>query len=132
MAKRGGLVPLARPQAAALSLKRRAEAALRGTGLGYTIVRPGPLLEEPGGYKALVFDQASRARPTPQKRSWPTIQLSGTALSHTRLTPWKCTAMKRAWATPSCARAAAGRALRLQGARARPGEPRPPHSSKAP
>ena len=46
-------------QAAALSLKRRAENALRGTGLGYTIVRPGPLLEEPGGYKALVFDQAS-------------------------------------------------------------------------
>ncbi len=45
-------------QAAALSLKRRAEVALRGTGLGYTIVRPGPLLEEPGGYKALVFDQA--------------------------------------------------------------------------
>ena len=48
-------------QAAALSLKRRAEVALRGTGLGYTIVRPGPLLEEPGGYKALVFDQV---RPT--------------------------------------------------------------------
>jgi hypothetical protein len=43
--------------AQALSLKRRAESALKGTGLGYTIVRPGPLLEEPGGYKALVFDQ---------------------------------------------------------------------------
>ena len=33
---------------------------LRTTGLGYTIVRPGPLLEEPGGYKALVFDQGNR------------------------------------------------------------------------
>ena len=33
---------------------------LRKTGLGYTIVRPGPLLEEPGGYKALVFDQGNR------------------------------------------------------------------------
>ena len=38
-------------------LKRRGEAALRNSGLGYTIVRPGPLLEEPGGYRALVFDQ---------------------------------------------------------------------------
>jgi uncharacterized protein YbjT (DUF2867 family) len=45
-----------------LSLKRRGEEALRQSGLGYTIVRPGPLLEEPGGYKALVFDQA-RGRP---------------------------------------------------------------------
>lgn len=27
------------------------------SGLGYTIVRPGPLVEEAGGYKALVFDQ---------------------------------------------------------------------------
>lgn len=44
--------------AAALSHKRRGETALRLSGLGYTIVRPGPLLEEPGGYKALVFDQA--------------------------------------------------------------------------
>lgn len=32
--------------------------ALRASGLGYTIVRPGALVEEPGGYKALVFDQA--------------------------------------------------------------------------
>ncbi|KAK9808907.1 hypothetical protein WJX72_006181 [[Myrmecia] bisecta] len=39
---------------------RRGEAALRKTGLGYTIIRPGPLLEEPGGYKALVFDQGER------------------------------------------------------------------------
>jgi uncharacterized protein YbjT (DUF2867 family) len=40
-----------------LSMKRQGEEALRLSGLGYTIVRPGPLLEEPGGYKALVFDQ---------------------------------------------------------------------------
>ena len=40
-----------------LSHKRRGENALRLSGLGYTIVRPGALLEEPGGYKALVFDQ---------------------------------------------------------------------------
>ena len=43
--------------AAALAAKRRGEAALRNCGLGYTVVRPGPLMEEPGGYKALVFDQ---------------------------------------------------------------------------
>lgn len=40
--------------------KRRGEAALRNCGLGYTIVRPGPLAEEAGGYKALVFDQGNR------------------------------------------------------------------------
>ena len=39
---------------------RKGEDVLRKTGLGYTIVRPGPLLEEPGGYKALVFDQGNR------------------------------------------------------------------------
>ena len=52
--------------AAVLSHKRKGEQALRHSGLGYTIVRPGPLLEEPGGYKALVFDQAgpaTRSRP---------------------------------------------------------------------
>ena len=47
--------------AAVLSHKRKGEQALRHSGLGYTIVRPGPLLEEPGGYKALVFDQAGPA-----------------------------------------------------------------------
>ena len=47
-----------------LSSKREGEAALRRSGLGYTVVRPGPLLEEPGGYRALVFDQGNRiARP---------------------------------------------------------------------
>ena len=53
--------------AAVLSHKRKGEQALRHSGLGYTIVRPGPLLEEPGGYKALVFDQAG---PAPQSRPY--------------------------------------------------------------
>lgn len=43
---------------------RRGEDILRASGLGYTIVRPGPLLEEPGGYKALVFDQGNRIAQT--------------------------------------------------------------------
>ena len=33
------------------------ETVLKNTGLGYTVIRAGPLLEEPGGYKALIFDQ---------------------------------------------------------------------------
>lgn len=53
--------------AVALGVKRRGEAALRNSGLGYTVVRPGPLMEEPGGYKALVFDQA-RPPPPPAQR----------------------------------------------------------------
>ena len=61
------LLPL--PAAALLTsptarLPRSPEAALRRSGLGYVVVRPGPLLEEPGGYRALVFDQGNRiARP---------------------------------------------------------------------
>ena len=43
-----------------LAAKRRGEGALRNSGLGYTIVRPGPLAEEAGGYRALVFDQGNR------------------------------------------------------------------------
>ena len=43
-----------------LASKREGEAALRRSGLGYVVVRPGPLLEEPGGYRALVFDQGNR------------------------------------------------------------------------
>ena len=39
---------------------RRGEDVLRASGLGYTVVRPGPLREEPGGYRALVFDQGNR------------------------------------------------------------------------
>ncbi|KAF8062069.1 HCF173 [Scenedesmus sp. PABB004] len=43
-----------------VAAKRRGEDLLRSTGLGYTIIRPGPLVDEPGGYKALVFDQGDR------------------------------------------------------------------------
>ncbi|KAL6780678.1 HCF173 [Auxenochlorella protothecoides x Auxenochlorella symbiontica] len=43
-----------------IAAKRRGERALRASGLGYTIVRPGALVEETGGYKALVFDQGTR------------------------------------------------------------------------
>ena len=40
--------------------KRSGERIVRNSGLGYTVVRPGVLLEEPGGSKALVFDQGNR------------------------------------------------------------------------
>jgi uncharacterized protein YbjT (DUF2867 family) len=43
-----------------VAAKRRGEDVLRASGLGYTVVRPGPLREEPGGYRALVFDQGNR------------------------------------------------------------------------
>eukprot|EP00246_Nothoceros_aenigmaticus_P013635 TRINITY_DN4791_c0_g1_i1.p1 TRINITY_DN4791_c0_g1~~TRINITY_DN4791_c0_g1_i1.p1 ORF type:complete len:295 (-),score=41.58 TRINITY_DN4791_c0_g1_i1:346-1230(-) len=43
-----------------LKAKQAGEAALRNSGLGYTIIRPGPLQEEPGGQRALVFDQGDR------------------------------------------------------------------------
>jgi len=43
-----------------LMYKGRGESALRNSGLGYTIIRPGALKEEPGGQKALVFDQGGR------------------------------------------------------------------------
>ena len=43
-----------------VAAKRQGEALLRNSGLGYTILRPGNLLEAPGGYKALVFDQGGR------------------------------------------------------------------------
>jgi uncharacterized protein YbjT (DUF2867 family) len=46
--------------ARAVAAKRRGEERLRASGLGYTVVRPGPLVDEPGGYRALVFDQAER------------------------------------------------------------------------
>ena len=57
--------------AAVLSHKRKGEQALRHSGLGYTIIRPGPLLEEPGGYKALVFDQV---RPTLDTKQPPNLR----------------------------------------------------------
>ena len=40
--------------------KRMSEQIVKNSGLGYTIVRPGQLFEEPGGAKALVFDQGGR------------------------------------------------------------------------
>ncbi|XP_031254704.1 protein HIGH CHLOROPHYLL FLUORESCENCE PHENOTYPE 173, chloroplastic [Pistacia vera] len=43
-----------------LKSKRAGEDLLRRSGLGYTIIRPGPLQEEPGGQRALVFDQGNR------------------------------------------------------------------------
>lgn len=43
-----------------MASKRRGENVLKNTGLGYTVIRAGPLLEEPGGYKALIFDQGNR------------------------------------------------------------------------
>lgn len=43
-----------------MNSKRNGEAKLRNSGLGYTIIRPTNLLDETGGYKALVFDQGSR------------------------------------------------------------------------
>lgn len=43
-----------------VAFKRRGEDHLRASGLGYSIIRPGPLVDEPGGYRALVFDQGDR------------------------------------------------------------------------
>lgn len=43
-----------------ISFKRRGEENLRLSGLGYAIIRPGTLVEEPGGYRGLVFDQGDR------------------------------------------------------------------------
>ena len=43
-----------------LSYKRNGERALKNSGLGYTVIRPGALIEEPGGSRALVFDQGGR------------------------------------------------------------------------
>ena len=42
------------------TFKQMGEEALRNSGLGYTVVRPGPLLDEPGGQRALIFDQGDR------------------------------------------------------------------------
>lgn len=46
--------------AAVVEAKRWAEAALRGSGLGYTVVRPGRLSDSPGGGSPLLFDQSGR------------------------------------------------------------------------
>ena len=42
-----------------LICQRRGEAMVRNSGVSYTIVRPTTLNDEPGGLKALVFDQVS-------------------------------------------------------------------------
>ena len=43
-----------------VAAKRQGERVVRNSGLGYTVIRPGTLLEEPGGNSALVFDQGNR------------------------------------------------------------------------
>lgn len=43
-----------------LTWKLKGEDAVRGSGLDYTIVRPGGLTDEPAGRKALRFDQGDR------------------------------------------------------------------------
>ncbi|KAG6581242.1 Protein HIGH CHLOROPHYLL FLUORESCENCE PHENOTYPE 173, chloroplastic, partial [Cucurbita argyrosperma subsp. sororia] len=53
-----GVEPTRREQV--LKSKRAGEDSLRRSGLGYTIIRPGPLKEEPGGQRALIFDQGNR------------------------------------------------------------------------
>ncbi|KAF9616879.1 hypothetical protein IFM89_032841 [Coptis chinensis] len=53
-----GIEPKRREQV--LKAKKAGEDSLRRSGLGYTIVRPGPLQEEPGGQRALIFDQGNR------------------------------------------------------------------------
>lgn len=58
------------PRQKLVQFKGRAEDTLRNSGLGYTIVRPGPLKEEAGGYKALVFDQGNRIRQVRKRVAW--------------------------------------------------------------
>lgn len=53
-----GIDPIRREQV--LKAKKAGEDSLRRSGLGYTIIRPGPLEEEPGGQRALIFDQGNR------------------------------------------------------------------------
>ena len=42
-----------------MNAKKAAEASLRASGLGYTIVRPGPLQEVAGGQRGLVIEQST-------------------------------------------------------------------------
>ncbi|KAG6409143.1 hypothetical protein SASPL_132177 [Salvia splendens] len=53
-----GIEPTRREQV--LKAKKAGEDSLRRSGLGYTIIRPGPLVEEPGSQRALIFDQGNR------------------------------------------------------------------------
>ena len=43
-----------------VAIKRQGETGLRLSGVPYMVVRPGKLVQEPGGYRALVFDQGNR------------------------------------------------------------------------
>jgi len=43
-----------------LTYKRMGENQLKNSGLAYSIIRPGPLRDEPGNVRALVFDQGNR------------------------------------------------------------------------
>ncbi|GMH35168.1 hypothetical protein BSKO_03036 [Bryopsis sp. KO-2023] len=43
-----------------MNSKKGGETRVRNSGMGYTIIRATNLLDEPGGYKALVFDQGDR------------------------------------------------------------------------
>ncbi|GMI66367.1 high chlorophyll fluorescence phenotype 173 [Hibiscus trionum] len=54
-----GVKPNRREQV--LKAKRASEDSLRRSGLGYTVIRPGPLMEEPGDQRALIFvDQGNK------------------------------------------------------------------------
>jgi len=46
-----------------MTAKKAAEASLRASGLGYTIVRPGPLQEVAGGQRGLVIEQSTAGQP---------------------------------------------------------------------
>jgi hypothetical protein len=52
--------PLMASRIKRMEVKRRGELALRLSGIGYMIVRPGPMIQEPGGYRAMIFDQGER------------------------------------------------------------------------
>ena len=43
-----------------IQIKRKGEMALRLSGVGYMIMRPGLMVQEPGGYRAMIFDQGER------------------------------------------------------------------------
>ena len=45
---------------AVVAAKQMGEEFVKSSGLCYTVVRPGKLIEEPGSNKALIFDQGDR------------------------------------------------------------------------
>jgi hypothetical protein len=54
-----------------IEIKRRGELSLRLSGVGYMIVRPGPMMQEPGGYRAMIFDQGERIARV--RLAWPPL-----------------------------------------------------------